>query len=151
MTFHGTGFENRVSGVVWTRFSAFALVAATMRSLTVKVRLRREGTGINLKHKAASSYIIVNILWYLQIASEVRDLLWIFVTSLFFTARNCSPTPNTNPQDHLLSVVCDCLSNTFGATLHIWRPSPPSAAWGRAMPWWQGKMRSFITCTLRQI
>jgi hypothetical protein len=23
------------------------------------------------------------------------------------------------------------------ATLHIWRPSPPSATWGRAMPWWQ--------------
>jgi hypothetical protein len=21
---------------------------------------------------------------------------------------------------------------------HIWRPSPPSATWGRAMPWWQG-------------
>jgi hypothetical protein len=26
----------------------------------------------------------------------------------------------------------------FAATLHIWRPSPPSARRGRAMLWWQG-------------
>jgi hypothetical protein len=26
----------------------------------------------------------------------------------------------------------------FAATPHIWWPSPPSATWGCAMPWWQG-------------
>jgi hypothetical protein len=44
---------------------------------------------------------------------------------------------------HPLSVVRDCIFNIFATltyftTLHIWRPSPPSATWGRAMPWWQG-------------
>jgi hypothetical protein len=33
---------------------------------------------------------------------------------------------------------CPQLFNIFAATLHIWRPSPPFATWGRAMPWWQG-------------
>jgi hypothetical protein len=48
------------------------------------------------------------------------------------------PTPNPKLEDHPLSAVHDCLFNIFAATLHIWRPSPPSATWGRAMPWWQG-------------
>jgi hypothetical protein len=30
------------------------------------------------------------------------------------------------------------LINIFTATLQNWRDSPPSATWGRAMPWWQG-------------
>jgi len=25
----------------------------------------------------------------------------------------------------------------FSTALHIWKPSPPSASWDRAMPWWQ--------------
>jgi hypothetical protein len=37
-----------------------------------------------------------------------------------------------------LSAVRNCLFNIFTATLRIWRPSPPSATRGRAMPWWQG-------------
>jgi hypothetical protein len=41
-------------------------------------------------------------------------------------------------EDHPLSSVRNCLFNIFAATLHIWRASPPSATWGRAMPWWQG-------------
>jgi hypothetical protein len=41
-------------------------------------------------------------------------------------------------EGHPLSAVRDCLFNILAATLHIWRPSPPSATWGRAMPWWQG-------------
>jgi hypothetical protein len=49
-----------------------------------------------------------------------------------------SPTPNLSVEDHLFSAVRDCLFNIFAATLHIWRPFPPSATWGRAMPWWQG-------------
>jgi len=40
------------------------------------------------------------------------------------------PTPEMD--DHPLSVVRDCLSSIFVATLHV----PPSATWLRAMPWW---------------
>jgi hypothetical protein len=36
----GTGFENRVSGRVYTSFIVFALVVATIWSLTVKASLR---------------------------------------------------------------------------------------------------------------
>jgi hypothetical protein len=48
------------------------------------------------------------------------------------------PTPSPMLQDHPLSAVRDCLLNTFAATLHTCRPSPPSATRGRAMSWWQG-------------
>jgi hypothetical protein len=37
-----------------------------------------------------------------------------------------------------LSVVRDCLSYKFGATLNIWRQPAPSASRGRSMPWWPG-------------
>jgi hypothetical protein len=38
-------------------------------------------------------------------------------------------------EDHLFPAVGDCIFNILVATLHISRPSPPSAARGRAMPW----------------
>jgi hypothetical protein len=44
---------------------------------------------------------------------------------------------NRRKTDHPLSTVSHFLFNTFAATLHIWRPSPPTATWGCAMPWWQ--------------
>jgi hypothetical protein len=42
------------------------------------------------------------------------------------------PYSTTKLEDHPLSAVHDCLFNTFAATLHIWRPSHPFAAWGWA-------------------
>jgi hypothetical protein len=69
------------------------------------------------------------------------------IPRLFVTLRNklifqCEgfviPTPNPQAGDHPLSAVHDCLFNTFAATFHIRRPSPPSATRGRALPWWQG-------------
>jgi hypothetical protein len=66
---------------------------------------------------------------------------------LFRTLRNklgvlrwgvVSPRPTPKLADHPLSALRNCLFNIFAATLHICRPSPPSATWGRAMPWWQG-------------
>jgi hypothetical protein len=45
----------------------FALVVATVKSLTVKVSFRGGGTGINSKHKGVSIYIITSILQYLQV------------------------------------------------------------------------------------
>jgi hypothetical protein len=57
-----------------------------------------------------------------------------------------SPTPNLKLEDHSLSAVRDCLFNIFAATLHIWRPSPPSTISGRAMPWWQGTHLTWGLC-----
>jgi hypothetical protein len=37
-----------------------------------------------------------------------------------------------------LPAVRDWLFSIFTATLHIRKVSPPTATWGRVMPWWQG-------------
>jgi len=34
--------------------------------------------------------------------------------------------------------VRDGVLNIFAADLHIWRPSPSSTTWGRAISWWEG-------------
>jgi hypothetical protein len=65
--------------------------------------------------------------------------LWHFVTCFFFyCGKLLAPRPTPKLEGHPLSAVRDCLFNIFAATFHIWRPSPPSATWGRAMPWWKG-------------
>jgi hypothetical protein len=62
-----------------------------------------------------------------------------FVTSLFFYGEELlAPRPAPKLEGHPLSAVRDCLFNIFAATLHTWRVFPPSATWGRAMPWLQG-------------
>jgi hypothetical protein len=62
-----------------------------------------------------------------------------FATSLFLYGEELlAPRPTPELEDHSLSAARDCLFNIFAATLHIWRASPPSATWGRAMPWRQG-------------
>jgi hypothetical protein len=45
---------------------------------------------------------------------------------LFLVREAVSPAPNTKLEDRPLSAVSHCLFNIFAATLHIWRPSPPS-------------------------
>jgi hypothetical protein len=57
---------------------------------------------------------------------------------IFYGEELLAPRPTPKLEYHSLSAVRDCLFNIFAATPHIWRPSPPSATWGRAMPWWQG-------------
>jgi hypothetical protein len=55
-------------------------------------------------------------------------------------ARSCVTFHNTlvfHGEEAGLSAVCECLFNTFAATHHIRRPSPPSATRGCVMPWWQ--------------
>jgi len=42
--------------------------------------------------------------------------------------------PSPKLKDHTLSAVRDCLFDIFANTLHTRRPSPPSAAWRRAVP-----------------
>jgi hypothetical protein len=46
------------------------------------------------------------------------------------------PTPKL--KYYPLPAVRDCIFYIFATTLHTWRASPPTATWGRAMPWWQG-------------
>jgi hypothetical protein len=69
----------------------------------------------------------------------VWGFLWRFITNeRFYSGGLLAPCPTPKLKGHPLSTICDCLFNIFAATLHIWRPSPPSATWGRAKPWWQG-------------
>jgi hypothetical protein len=56
---------------------------------------------------------------------------------IFYGEELLVPCQTPKLEDHTLSAVRDFLFNIFAATLYIWRPSPPSANWGRAMPWWQ--------------
>jgi hypothetical protein len=53
---------------------------------------------------------------------------------IFYGEELIAPRPTPKLEDNPLSAVRDCLFNTFAAILHIWRPSPPSATCGRAMP-----------------
>jgi hypothetical protein len=55
----------------------------------------------------------------------------------FYTEDLLAPRPTPKVEDHPLSAVSDCLFDIIAATLHI-EGLPPSATWGRAMPWWQG-------------
>jgi hypothetical protein len=56
-----------------------------------------------------------------------------FSLFLFYGKEFLVPRPAPKQEDHPLSSVRDCLFDIFAATLHIWRPSPPSATCGRAM------------------
>jgi hypothetical protein len=56
----------------------------------------------------------------------------------FYGEKLLARCPNPKLEDHPVSGVRGCLFNIFVATLHIGEAVPPSAPWGRAMPWWQG-------------
>jgi hypothetical protein len=62
---------------------------------------------------------------------------------IFWGEKLLAPRPTPKLDDHPLLAVHDCLFN-IAVTIHIWRPSPPSATWGRAMPWWQGTHLTWI-------
>jgi hypothetical protein len=89
-----------------------------------------------------------SVLWARSILSRSSFIqgIWPFPRLLmnfrnkliFYDEELLAPCPSPKLEDHPLSTVRDCLFSIFVATLHIWRPSPPSATWGRAMPWWQG-------------
>jgi hypothetical protein len=55
---------------------------------------------------------------------------------LLFYGEELAQRPAHKLEDHTLSAVRYCLFNIFTATLRIWRPSPPPATRGRAIPWW---------------
>jgi len=61
-----------------------------------------------------------------------------FRKKVFYGEELLALRPTPRQEEHPMSAVRDCLFSIFAATFHIWRPSPPSATWGRAMSWWQG-------------
>jgi hypothetical protein len=73
---------------------------------------------------------------------EIRPgprLLVVFRNKLIFYGKELlAPRLTPKLEDHPLSAVRDCLFSILAATLQNWRESPPSATWGRTMPWWQG-------------
>jgi hypothetical protein len=76
--------------------------------------------------------------WFIQEISPCLRLLMNFCNKFIFLWWVVILVPNSKLEDHPLSDVRNCLFSIFAATLHIWRPSPPSTTWGRTMPWWQG-------------
>lgn len=60
-----------------------------------------------------------------------RGHVHYFVTSCSLWWRNVRPRPITK------LAIRNFLINILAATFHIWRPLPPSATPGRAIPWWQ--------------
>jgi hypothetical protein len=84
----------------------------------------------------------VHFLWLGSFIQRIRPgprLLVVFRKKLIFYGEELlGPRPPPKLEDHPLSAVRDCLFNIFASTLQNWRESPPSATWGRAMPWWQG-------------
>jgi hypothetical protein len=55
-----------------------------------------------------------------------EDLCDIFIF-IFYGEEMLASHPIPKLENRPLSVVCDCLISILAATLHIWRPSPPSA------------------------
>jgi hypothetical protein len=77
---------------------------------------------------------------------RIRPGLRPFVTFLnkliLYGEELLAPVPNWQAWEPPL--VGNCLFNMSAACLHTWRLSPPSATWGRAMPWWQGTHPTWI-------
>jgi hypothetical protein len=81
----------------------------------------------------------------IKIISPCARLLVNFCNKIIFYGEELlasRPTPKLGY--HPLSAVRDCLFSIFSTTLHIWRPFPLPATWGRAMPWWQGTHLTWI-------
>jgi hypothetical protein len=80
--------------------------------------------------------------WFITVSFIQRIHPKPFVTSrnkhIFYGEELLAPCSTSKLEDYPLSAIHNCLFNIFAASIHIWRPSPPSAAWGRFMPWWQG-------------
>jgi hypothetical protein len=71
---------------------------------------------------------------------QVLGFLWSFVTS---------PTPNPQAGGPLLVDCARLFIQHIRSILQNWRGSPPSATWGRAMPWWQGNHLTWEEITTR--
>jgi hypothetical protein len=116
-------------------------VATTQELLTIlwnlKLHYRVHKSPLLVPILSMSIFFSLNRLFKQSV--QVRGPLWHFVTSLFYVEELLAPRPTLKMEDHPLPAVRNCLFYISDATppLHIWRPSPPSATWGSAMPWWQ--------------
>jgi hypothetical protein len=52
--------------------------------------------------------------------------------------------PTSKLEGHPLSTACDCLLNTYTATMHIWGLSPPPTSYRCVMLWWHTKTHKTI-------
>jgi hypothetical protein len=63
----------------------------------------------------------------LPLTFHVPNLITFYNKLIFYGEEELAPHPNSMLEDHPLSTARDYLFSIFPATLHIWRPSPPSA------------------------
>jgi hypothetical protein len=132
--------HSKVQGILWKAASHSAcqtlacFLYGTRRFITVLTKASR------IQFAPLIPMSLRSIRSFFKDSVRVRGALKHFVTSqIFFTVTDCQlHIQPPKLEDHLLSAVCNCLFDTFAATLHILRSSLPSATWGRAMPWWQG-------------
>jgi hypothetical protein len=76
----------------------------------------------------------------------VRRPLRHFVAALFNCEKLLASRPALKLEDQFLSAVRVYVFNIFAATLHSWRPSPPSATRGRTVQRWQGTHLTRFPC-----
>jgi hypothetical protein len=92
--------------------------------------LRKNKLHGTLLHKLTIAPLVKKCLFFMELES------WLSYSHKPATG-TCPEADESSLHPHLqkhpLSAVRDCLFNIFPATLHIWRPSPPSATWGGAM------------------
>jgi hypothetical protein len=70
--------------------------------------------------------------------TKTKVLYNISQQSVLLRGEDVSPKRKPKLEDHPVYSVIGCLLNIFAATVHIWRPSPPSAIRRRAVPLWRG-------------
>jgi hypothetical protein len=73
-------------------------------------------------------YYCFHIIYYHRIRPGPRLLEHFRNKFIFYGEELLAPTPSWRTTPCRLSATA----------YSIWRASPPSATWGRAMPWWQG-------------
>jgi hypothetical protein len=90
----------------------------------------------------SNSYLPIHFLslrsFIQRICPDARLLVTFRNKLIFYGEELLGPRQTLKQEDHPLSAVRDCLFSIFVAALQNWRTSPPSATWGRALPWWQG-------------